>query len=315
MERTVAEAMNLSDVAPFPNIVSIGKPPWSSEPHRGRLERLILQLGAGRGKFSEVTGIPRSIGCIGNNSFILRREPLSPERVRELIREFQTAGGRELWLTNYDSLEYLLSVASYASEIGIEEVYAVVRIEDVDSVRPVDGVRFIVEFEYSPENFRRIEPYGWLHGALVMVRGHEVEELKRLATTFAGEVYIDVLFPGSARKLDFNVIELKRVFTPTSEKYHDCLAGTLSITADGYILPCPLLRNYVIADARETGIKAARRKKRLRDFWTMTKDRIEGCSKCPFKYLCHDCRALEYQATGQIDGLEYCFIMPLELKN
>ena len=309
MEKVVYDTAQAFGIDFSPNVVSVAKPPWSGRSHSGRLERLILQLGSGKGRFSEVTGIPRSIGCVGNNSFILRREPLSVERVRELIKEFKLAGGRELWLTNYDSVDYLMSIAAYAAEIEVPEIYAVVLLDDVDEIRPLDGVRFIAELEYSKENVQRLEAYEWLHGALVMVRGSDLDELKRLRTTFPGEVYVDVLYPGSARKLDFNVIEIKRILNPTTERYHDCLAGTLAITADGYVLPCPLLRNNVVADAKETGIKGILRKKRLKDFWMMTKDKIDACSACPFRYICHDCRALEYQATGEIDGLEYCQIM------
>ncbi len=310
MERVAYESIHTAEVGESLNIVSVGKPPWSNFPHRGKLERLILQLGAGRGRFSEVEGIPRSIGCIGNNSFILRREPLSPERVKEIIREFHELGGRELWLTNYDNLGYLLLVAAYAVEIGVPEVYAVVLLDDVDRIRPIDGVRFIAELEYSPENVQRLEAHSWLHGALIMVRGSDLDELRGLKTTFPGEIYLDVLFPGSARRLDFNVIELRRIMNPSVEQYHDCLAGTLAITADGYALPCPLLRNFVAGDMREVGIKGVLRKKRFKAFWKTTKDNIEACRECPFKYICHDCRALEYQASGEIDGLEYC-PMPL----
>ncbi|ASJ08141.1 Fe-S oxidoreductase [Thermococcus siculi] len=306
MEKVVYDSAQSFGIDFSPNVVSVAKPPWSGRPHNGRLERLILQLGAGKGRFSEITGIPRSIGCIGNNSFILRREPMSVERVKELIKEFKLAGGKELWLTNYDSVGYLLSMASYAVEIDVPEVYAVVRIEDIDEIRPIDGVRFIAELEYSEENIQRLEAHSWLHGALVMIKGSDIDELRGLKTTFQGEIYVDVLYPGSARKLDFNVIEMKRILNPTTERYHDCLAGTLAITADGYALPCPLLRNSVVADARETGIKGILRKRRLKEFWKMTKDKIEACNTCPFRYICHDCRALEYQATGEIDGLEYC---------
>ncbi|ASI99489.1 SPASM domain-containing protein [Thermococcus celer] len=306
MERVAYEAPTTADTRATPNVVSIGKPPWSNTPHSGKLERMILQLGAGRGRFSEVSGIPRSMGCIGNNSFVLRREPLSPERVRELIREFKELGGKELWLTNYDRVEYLTSVAAYASEIGVPEVYAVVKLEDVESADPIEGVRFIAELEYSREGFQRLEVWDWLYGALVMVRSSKLDELTGLKTTFPGEVYVDLLFPGSARKLDFNVIEVRRILNPSVEKYHDCLAGTVAVTADGYALPCPLLRNYVVGDLKEIGLKKALRKRKLRDFWRMTKDKIGACSTCPFRYVCHDCRALEYQATGEIDGLEYC---------
>ena len=306
VEKVAYESLASVDSVVSPNIVAVSKPPWSSKPHSGRLERLILQLGAGKGRFSETTGIPRSIGCIGNNRFVLRREPMSVERVKELIREFKKAGGEELWLTNYDSVEYLLSIAAYAAEIEVPEVYAVVLLDDLDKIGPIEGVRFIAELEYSEENVRRLEAQGWLHGALITVSGSDLDELRGLKTTFPGEIYADVLYPGSARKLDFNVIEARRIFNPTTEKYHDCLAGTIAITADGYALPCPLMRTVIVADAKSTGIKGILRKKRLKDFWKLTKDRIEACSTCPFRYICHDCRALEFQATGEIDGLEYC---------
>ncbi len=310
MEKVTYESSPAIPLGTSSNVVAVAKPPWANRIHSGKLERLILQLGAGKGKFSEATGIPRSIGCLGNNRFILRREPLSAERVGDLIREFKEAGGEELWLTNYEGLEYLISVATYAVEIGVPEVYAVVLLDDIDRIIPVDGVRFIAELEYSPENVQRLEAHDWLHGALVMIRGSDIDEIEGLKTTFPGEIYVDILFPGSARFLDFNVIEARRIFNPSVEKYHDCLAGTLAITADGYALPCPLLRNYVVADVRETGIKGVLKKKRLKAFWKKTKNDIEACSRCPFKYICHDCRALEYQATGDIDGMEYCPMLP-----
>ena len=306
MEKVAYESSHVVPVGISSNIVAVVKPPWANRVHSGKLERLILQLGAGKGRFSEITGIPRSIGCIGNNRFILRRDPLSVERVKELIREFRDAKGKELWLTNYDNVDYLLSIATYAVEIGVPEVYAVILLEDIEEVNPVEGVRIVVELEYSEENLEKLEGLDWVHGALITVRGSDFRRLTEGGLGFPGEVYVDVLFPGSARFLDFNVIEARRIFNPSVEKYHDCLAGTLAITADGYALPCPLLRNYVIADVTETGIKGALKKKRLKAFWKKTKDDIEACSRCPFKYICHDCRALEYQATGDIDGMEYC---------
>ncbi|WP_297439331.1 SPASM domain-containing protein [Thermococcus sp.] len=306
MEEVVYGAGGVVEGTSHPHIVSVSKPPWSNREHYGRLERLIVQLGAGKGRFSEATGIPRSIGCIGNNRFVLHREPMSVERLRELLFEFSHLRGRELWLTNYDNVEYLMAMASYALELEIPAVYAVLRLEDIYKVRPIGGVRFIVEFEYSPERFEEIERIDWLYGALILATASQYEEIRNLRTTFQGEVYVDVLYPGSLRKVDFNLIELRRTLNLSNETYHDCLAGTVALTADGYFLPCPLLRNYIVADAKEESLKRALRKKRLKSFWKLTRDSLNECKTCPFKYLCHDCRALEYQATGDIHGVEYC---------
>ncbi len=308
MERVVYDNMTEIEMGKHLNIAAVGKPPWSYIKHSGKLERLIIQLGSGKGKFSEIEGIPRSIGCIGNNRFILRREPLSVERVQELIREFGSKRGKELYLTNYDSVGYLIRMANYAASIGIPEVYAVVRINDMDKVTPVEDVRIIAELEYSKANLRKLEDYSWAYGALVISTYQQYMELEKTDVNFPGEVYVDILYPGSLRKIDFNIIELKRTLSPSNSKYHDCLAGTLAITADGYALPCPLLRNFVVADAKKLNLKNILRKKRLKNFWKLTKDKIATCSSCPFKYICHDCRALEYQASGDPLGMEFCIM-------
>lgn len=306
MEEVVYGAGGVVEGTSHPRIVSVSKPPWSNREHSGRLERLIVQLGAGKGRFSEAEGIPRSIGCIGNNRFVLHRDPLSVERLREIIFEFSHLSGRELWLTNYDNVDYMMAMASYALELDIPFVYVVLRFEDLGRIRPIGGVRFIVEFEYSPDIFEEIERIDWLYGALIMATASQYEEIRNLRTTFRGEVYVDVLYPGSLRKVDFNLIELRRTLNLSNETYHDCLAGTVVLTADGYFLPCPLLRNYIVADAKGESLKQTLRKKRLKSFWKLTRDSFDGCKTCPFKYLCHDCRALEYQATGDIHGVEYC---------
>jgi len=292
------------------NIVT-GKPPWSEVPHSGSLERLILHLGAGKGKFNELYGIPRSMGCMGNNRFILRREKLSLEEVERAIRDFKSMGGREVWITNYDSPEELNQAVKIALKIGVESIKAVFLFEDVDSIEPLDGVEYIAEMEYDPENIISAAMRLWINGLLVIVEPSKVGEARDFLEKVNGDgdlkIYVDVIYPRSLRYMDFNSIELRKINNLTNTKYHDCLAGTVSLTADGFVLPCPLLRNMVVGDIREkTFKKIVGKSKKLREFWTMTKDKIESCSSCPLRYLCHDCRALEYQASGDIMGIEYC---------
>jgi len=272
----------------------VAKPPWSLRPHTGRLERLILQPGAGRGRFSEVEGIPRSLGCIGNNRFILHREKLELDDMKSLLLQFRELGGEEVWLTNYDDPEEIVELARFSSSLGLD-TRAVFLLEDLVEL---DNVKVVAELEL--ERFDELEG---ADAALVMV---EQEELEGLELDFSGELYIDVIFPGSLRGLKVNLMALRGINNPSTVHYHDCLAGTIAVTADGYLLPCPLLRKYVVADLRKSSLAEAVRRRYLRTFWRLTRDKIEACSSCPFRYSCHDCRALEYQATGDVCGVEFC---------
>jgi len=290
--------------------ITLAKPPWSEIPHTGKLERLILNLGAGKGRFDEIYGIPRSIGCIGNNHFIMRREKMNEKEIRRIIGDFKKLGGREIWITNYDEPGELVRAARMAKEIGVEEVHATVLMEDVDKVGPIEGVKIILEMEYDANNLIKATSIPWISGLLVTVDQKNMDEAKELMSKLDGdgelELYLDVIYAPSIRETTVNLFELRRSRNPTNKKYHDCLAGTVAVTGDGYILPCPLMRNYVIGDTKKEGLKHVTRKKKLKDLWKLTKDKIDACNNCPFRYMCHDCRALEYQVTGQIDGVEYC---------
>ena len=285
------------------NITAFAKPPWSENRHTGKLERIIIQLGAGQGKFSEITGIPRSIGCIGNNRFILREEPVELGRVKEILQEFSTISSGDLYLTNYDDTSVLEEIAEYATSLSLKNIYPVIRIEDFNDISLPVGVKTIVEAEYSEENLEKIEELEDVHGLLLMVKSEYLDKIQEIE--FYGEIYVDLLFPGSLKKVDFDLMEAKRLQTPITQ-HHPCLSGTLAITGEGFVLPCPLLRNFLKGNIKTMTLKQILRKRKLKEFWKMTKKHFEPCNKCPIAHICHDCRALEYNASGDIYGIEYC---------
>ncbi len=80
--------------------------------------------------------------------------------------------------------------------------------------------------------------------------------------------------------------------------WNPCWYGKVAITADGNIIPCVFGRNESIGNIRESTIEELR--KNTLKKWIITKDFIQGCKDCEYRYCCHDCRPL---ALGINDNL------------
>ena len=97
----------------------------------------------------------------------------------------------------------------------------------------------------------------------------------------------------------------KPSFSTSAEEFYrnrfwnSCWAGKIAITSDGKIIPCIFAREHVvssIANSLEEGIKG----EKLQSLWKTTKDEIEGCRDCEYRYACHDCRPLAEDTTGNL---------------
>ena len=89
--------------------------------------------------------------------------------------------------------------------------------------------------------------------------------------------------------------------------FHPCLHGTLAVTVRGDLLPCPYMRSEVLGNIRDPEVIDIVFERRLIDrYWRMTLSNVEGCKECGLRYGCMDCRAVEFQLTGKIDGKALC---------
>lgn len=81
-------------------------------------------------------------------------------------------------------------------------------------------------------------------------------------------------------------------------QWNSCWFGKFAVTATGDILPCVFARNSVcgniLSDDRE------KIKNQLLSYWSITKDKIKGCSDCEFRYACGDCRPLAQSLNGDL---------------
>jgi SPASM domain peptide maturase of grasp-with-spasm system len=92
------------------------------------------------------------------------------------------------------------------------------------------------------------------------------------------------------------VLNLKNLNAPSVEnffetrRYNGCLNRKVSVDAAGEIRNCPSLASSY-GNIRDTRLPVAIRQAGFQDKWHITKDQIDTCRDCEFRYVCSDCRA------------------------
>lgn len=90
-------------------------------------------------------------------------------------------------------------------------------------------------------------------------------------------------------------------------EYNSCLYGQIYINITGNITPCPMMNDYTVGSIWDKGgIASVVNSFNYQNLIKMTRTQIVPCSGCSNRLNCFDCRAVEYAATGKIDGQEYC---------
>lgn len=83
---------------------------------------------------------------------------------------------------------------------------------------------------------------------------------------------------------------------------HPCFFGKVYIAADGNVLPCPMAKSLVTGNVRETSLAAVVQGDCFKDAWGLSKDKIEVCRDCEYRYGCFDCRPKVEGETGALDA-------------
>lgn len=89
---------------------------------------------------------------------------------------------------------------------------------------------------------------------------------------------------------------------------HSCLAGKITITETGDILPCIFSRNKIMGNVVTSGgMKQIIEGPKLQKVWKTTKDDVLVCKDCEYRYVCFDCRPLSESSS---DGFANYFDAP-----
>lgn len=74
--------------------------------------------------------------------------------------------------------------------------------------------------------------------------------------------------------------------------YHSCLAGKIAITAAGDVIPCIFARDQICGNILRQSLATILAGQKLQQCWRTTKDQVEKCQDCEYRYACTDCRPL-----------------------
>jgi radical SAM protein with 4Fe4S-binding SPASM domain len=90
--------------------------------------------------------------------------------------------------------------------------------------------------------------------------------------------------------------ESQRLECPT------CWRGQLTITPQGRVLLCNMIRDLSVGDLRTQDLHGIVSSSECQSMWRLTLDDVEGCRECELRYACYDCRAAPNFLSGDLRG-------------
>lgn len=79
--------------------------------------------------------------------------------------------------------------------------------------------------------------------------------------------------------------------------HHPCLHGTLAVSVEGNLLPCPFLKDEILGNIGEDRIIDRIFETREIDrYWDMSLSNFAKCNECEFRFGCIDCYAAEQRS-------------------
>lgn len=118
---------------------------------------------------------------------------------------------------------------------------------------------------------------------------------------------------------DPDILQLRNMLKPNfvtsvedfscNKFWNSCWYGKFAVTSCGDILPCIFARDLRCGNVRHDAQTMIRDK--LLGYWEITKDKIDVCKECEFRYACDDCRPLAMGECADIWGkYPRCFYYP-----
>lgn len=87
---------------------------------------------------------------------------------------------------------------------------------------------------------------------------------------------------------------------------HNCFSRFLCIADSGQVMPCIMARDLVVGNVFKESISSILKKEKTKTIQGLSKDKIETCKDCEYRYACFDCRPMaRYYAKDDLYAKPY----------
>lgn len=107
----------------------------------------------------------------------------------------------------------------------------------------------------------------------------------------------------SCGKVDLKYFNTNLPKVLESINHNSCLHKKIGIDINGNIKNCPAM-SQIFGNIEVCTLEEALNHKDFKKYWNLTKDQIETCKDCEFRYICTDCRAYTERTHKNKKGLD-----------
>lgn len=175
-----------------------------------------------------------------------------------------------------------------------ESLSGIKNVLDIMEGKIIEGVDIFLR--YDPQILPN-EYIGFLNNnsrmSILYLFNHEINECFYTAPYNDGHIFYikenisTSLHCGQIFPKDFSI----NIPTFTESHHHNsCLNRKIAIDVEGNIKNCPSMPNS-FGNIRDITLLEALEHRDFKKYWNITKDHVEVCKDCEFRYICTDCRA------------------------
>lgn len=189
-----------------------------------------------------------------------------------------------------------LQIISYDVNLNLLELNSL--LSDVAKFQFLSDIELIIPYNKEFDSF---ELEKFLNKFLIVnkliIHSSPTDNVKRLSNNtlfcYSSKVLLNRKLCGTISDKFFS-LNIKLI--SESIKHNSCLNRKISIDVNGNIKNCPSMPESY-GNIKDTTLEEALNKPGFKKYWNVTKDMIEVCKDCEFRYVCTDCRAYTERTT------------------